>query len=114
MSKVQNPAKPVAIVAPSVDPHFSPNNPYGQFSPSITRRWKRPVSPVSKEYVPLLKNIGTVFLKGKEIPICPVEGIPRNQLPWVLERIQSETSPIPINIIPIQECDDIRFDGKNK
>ena len=53
MSKVQNPAKPVAIVVSSVDPHFSPNNPYGEFSPSITRRWIRPVSPVSKEYVPL-------------------------------------------------------------
>ena len=98
MWKVQNRAKPVAIVAPSVDPHFSPNNPYGQFSPSITRRWKRPVSPVRVEYVPLLNNIETVFLNGKEIPICPVEGIPRNKLPWVLETISSETRPS----IPIQ------------
>ena len=71
MWKVQNPAKPVAIVAPSVDPHFSPNNPYGQFSPSITRRWKRPVSPVRVEYVPLLNNIETVFFKRKRNPNLP-------------------------------------------
>lgn len=83
-------AKPVAIVAPFIDPHFSPKNPYGEFSPTVTRRWKRPPTLVRREYLPILRNIGTVFLSGKEVPICPVEAVPRADSPMELE-----TSPIP-------------------
>lgn len=93
--------KPVAIVAPSIDPHFSPGNPYGEYSPSITRRWNHPPSPIHINYFHLLKNIGTVFLNGKELPVCPVEAMPRDQFTFELQSTNSnlmnnlELSPVP-------------------